>query len=91
MQHSFATNYLMGVSSSCVLTIALLFLDLPLTDTKMKPSENGKEGSPKSGQSNCVKSENKLTKVIDGGFGWVVMAASFVHWVLSGSLNLKSN
>ena len=85
MQHSFATQYLMGVSSCCVLTIVLLFLDLPTstTDTKMKPSENGKGGAPN--QSNCVaESGTKTTKVIDGGWGWVVMAASFVHWGLSG-------
>ena len=87
MQYSFATHYLMGVSSSCVLTIVLLFLDVPLTDTKMKPSENEREGAPKSGQSNCVvESGTKPAKVMDGGWGWVVMAVSFVHWGLSESL-----
>ena len=56
----------------------------------MKPSENEREGAPKSCQSNCiVESETKPAKVIDGGFGWVVMAASFVHWGLSGSLRSK--
>ena len=85
MQHSFATQYLMRVSSCCVLTIVLLFLDLPTTDTKMKPSENGKGVAPKSDRSNCVvESGTKTTKVLDGGWGWVVMAASFVHWGLSG-------
>ena len=52
---------------------------------KMKPSENEKGGAPKSGQSNCVvESGTKPTKVIDGGWGWVVMVVSFVHHAISG-------
>ena len=51
----------------------------------MKVSEIEKGGARSNGQSNCVvESETKPTKVIDGGWGWVAMAASFVHWGISG-------
>ena len=51
----------------------------------MQPSESGKGGAPYNDNSNCVvESGTKPTKVIDGGWGWVVVAASFVHWGLSG-------
>ena len=38
-----------------------------------------------------AESEIKPAKVIDGGFGWVVMVASFVHFGLSGSLRSNFN
>ena len=51
---------------------------------KMNPSKNGKGSAPNNDQSYCVvESGTKPTKVIDHGWGWVVMAASFVHLGIS--------
>ena len=50
----------------------------------MNPSKNGKGSAPNNDQSYCVvESGTKPTKVIDHGWGWVVMAASFVHLGIS--------
>ena len=80
MLNSFATDFF----SLCPHNFTPV-CDLFLQARKMKSSENGKGGAPNNDNSNCVvESGTKPTKVIDGGWGWVVMAASFVHWGLSG-------
>ena len=48
MQHSFATQYLMRVSSCCVLTIVLLFLDQAIDMATVMAAEEEEFGNSQS-------------------------------------------